>query len=180
MLDLYLTLIDTDEDKEKFLRLYNEYRHLMFYIAQSILNDEQLSEDAVQDAFLRIAKNFHKVGDVSSSQTRNFVVIITKNVALTMYKKNQIFYNAESFDEDIDYKISNSVFEKISKEDLSEYIFKLPEDYRFPLYLYHFYGYTFKEISSLLSISVETSKKRVQRARQLIKQMVERDDNYEE
>lgn len=180
MLDLYLTLIDTDEDKEKFLRLYNEYRHLMFYIAQSILNDEQLSEDAVQEAFLRIAKNFNKVGEISSPKCRNFVAIITKNVALTMHKKNQTFYNAESFDENIEYKISDNTFEKISKKDLSDYISRLPESYRFPLYLYHLYGYTFKEISSLLSISVETSKKRVQRARQLIKQMIERDDNYEE
>ena len=67
----------------------------MFYIAQEILKDEQLSEDAVQEAFLRIAKNFHKVGEILRPETRNFTVIITKNVALTMLKlkQNEIGYS---------------------------------------------------------------------------------------
>ncbi|MBR4020017.1 MAG: sigma-70 family RNA polymerase sigma factor, partial [Firmicutes bacterium] len=76
MLSLYLTLIDTDEDKIRFAKLYEQYRHLMFYIAKEILQDEHLSEDAVQEAFLRIAKNFHKVGEILCPETRNFTVII--------------------------------------------------------------------------------------------------------
>ena len=88
MLPLYLAMIDTDEDRTKFAALYERYSRLMFYIARQILSDEQLSEDAVQEAFLRIAKNMHKVGDVSCPQTRNFSVIITRNVAITMKKQN--------------------------------------------------------------------------------------------
>ena len=49
MLNLYLTLIDDDEDKIRFTKLYEQYRHLMFYIAQEILKDEHLSEDAVNE-----------------------------------------------------------------------------------------------------------------------------------
>ena len=52
MLNLYLTLIDTDEDKLRFTALYQQYRHLMFYIAREVLCDEHLSEDAVQEALL--------------------------------------------------------------------------------------------------------------------------------
>lgn len=179
MLGLYLTLIDSDDDKAKFTRLYNEYRHLMLYIAQGILDDEQLSEDAVQEAFLRIAKNFSKVGDVFCPQTRNFAVIITKNVARTMYHKINTNDDIEYFDEGFHYAISDTFFERISVEDLSDYISRLPEKYRFPLYLYYFYGYSVKEVSGLLSISVEASKKRLQRARHMIKQMIERDANCE-
>ena len=62
MLQIYLTLIETDEEKQKFIVFYEQYRKLMFYIAKEILKEDQLSEDAVQEAFLRIAKNFHKIG----------------------------------------------------------------------------------------------------------------------
>ena len=53
MLSLYLAMIDTDEDRAKFAALYERYSRLMFYIARQILGDEQLSEDAVQEALLR-------------------------------------------------------------------------------------------------------------------------------
>ena len=63
MLSLYLTLIDSEEDKKKFVQFYEAYRGLMHYTANRILQDDFAAEDAVQEAFLRIAKNFHKVGD---------------------------------------------------------------------------------------------------------------------
>ena len=43
MLNLYLTLIDTDEDKLKFTDLYKQYRHLMFYVARRIVNGKLLT-----------------------------------------------------------------------------------------------------------------------------------------
>ena len=93
MLSLYLTLIDTEEDKLRFTDLYERYRHLMFYVAQDILKDEHLAEDAVQEAFLRIAKNFHKVGEINCPRTRNFSVIIVRNTAITIaYKRNPVNY----------------------------------------------------------------------------------------
>lgn len=104
MLNLCLTLIDADEDKIRFTKLYEQYRHLMFYIAQDILKDEHLSEDAVQEAFLRIAKNFQKVGEILCPETRNFTVIITRNVALTMAKQR---HN----DVDMDVYIETATFE---------------------------------------------------------------------
>ena len=105
MLPLYLAMIDTDEDRTKFAALYERYSRLMFYIARQILIDEQLSEDAVQEAFLRIAKNMHKVGDVSCPQTRNFSVIITRNVAITMKKQNA--YDFETDIAALEYRTTN-------------------------------------------------------------------------
>lgn len=165
MLNLYLTLIDSDEDKVRFTKLYEQYRHLMFYIAQEILKDEHLSEDAVQESFLQIAKNFHKVGEILCPETRNFTVIITKNVALTMFRHKRDHIDMDSYVESGSFEISEDVFDAVSNKFLTECILKLPEIYRDSLYLYHLYGYSFHEISNLLSVPVETTKKRTQRAR---------------
>jgi len=175
MIGIFLTLIDTEEDKQKFILLYEEYRKLMFYVANKILNNTQLSEDAVQEAFLRIAKNFHKIGEVSCPQTKAFVVIITRNIAINFFNKEHkqlditetVSKNVQDFSED--------AFEAVSYKLLTECILKLPEKYRDILYLNHIYSYSFVEISNLLAITVETAKKRAQRARKMLKEIIEKE-----
>jgi hypothetical protein len=47
MLPIYLSMLDGDDEKSKFESLYLTYRKLMFHVANGILNDEGLAEDAV-------------------------------------------------------------------------------------------------------------------------------------
>jgi len=49
-------------------------------------------------------------------------------------------------------ELAEDVFESVSNKILSDCILKLPEMYRDILYLYHIYGYSFHELSILLSI----------------------------
>jgi len=180
MLNLYLTLIDEDEEKIRFTKLYEQYRHLMFYIAKEVLKDDHLAEDAVQEAFLRIAKNFHKVGEILCPETRNFTVIITRNVAITMASHKHDDANLDSYMKSISAELTEDVFETVSNKLLTECILRLPEMYRDPLYLHHLYGYSFNEISSLLSVSVENAKKRTQRARHMLKELLEKEGYHHE
>ena len=55
---IYLSMIDTPEDRSKFERLYIEYRDVMYHVAYKILNNEQDAEDAVHQAFVKIAEKF--------------------------------------------------------------------------------------------------------------------------
>lgn len=48
MLIFFLSMLETDEGKNNFTRLYEKYRKLMFYVANQILRDGYLSEDAVE------------------------------------------------------------------------------------------------------------------------------------
>lgn len=141
----------------------------MFYIANEILKDNHLAEDAVQEAFLRVAKNFHKVNEIACSKTRNFLAIIVRNAAITMIKAKRNDADMDEYCELNSSSVSDDVFDTISNKLLVDKILKLPETHRDCLYLYHLYGYTFNEISNLLSISVEAAKKRTQRARFILK-----------
>ena len=69
-------MLDTPEEKAKFEKLYYSHRRTMLHIAMQILKDHQLAEDAVQEAFLRLVKNFSKIGQVNCPRTRLFTVII--------------------------------------------------------------------------------------------------------
>ena len=86
MLTIYLQMIDSQDEKDKFEELYYKYNKLMFYVAKKTLNRDEDAADAVNDAFLLIAKNFRKIGIIDSKETRNFVAVIARNAAIDIPK----------------------------------------------------------------------------------------------
>lgn len=70
MIALYLSLIDSDESKDKFEELYLKYRRQMKIIAFKILGDEGLAEDAVHNAFLKIISAFDKFNEIDVRKRR--------------------------------------------------------------------------------------------------------------
>lgn len=51
MLQFYLSMMNSGEDKALVEFLYNEYKQLMFKTAYAILRNRESAEDAVHDAF---------------------------------------------------------------------------------------------------------------------------------
>lgn len=172
MLQLYLTLIDTEVDKNRFVCFYHQYKKLMFYIAKEILKDDHLSEDAVQEAFLRIAKNFHKIGDIMSHETKAFAVIITRNVAIDFYNKEKKITEIRQHLSESTYTNEEALFSDVSYEQLIDYILELPKNYRDVLYLNLVYDYSFNEIGKLLAITAENARKRAQRGKNILQEKI--------
>ena len=171
MLGLYLALIDEPQEQEAFTRLYLKYRKLMHYAAKNILHNDMLAEEAVQEAFIRIAKNFSKVDEVDSAATKRFVVVITENAAKTIWKKEYKKINS-SLDTDDDHSndfiSGNMTDEVVDRDYIVDEILGLPKMQRDTLYLYALYGYSYKEVANLLGISEAAVRKNVQRGRKTL------------
>ncbi|MBR4036888.1 MAG: RNA polymerase sigma factor [Oscillospiraceae bacterium] len=167
---IYLSLLDNQEDHSKFTKLYKTYRYIMMHTAFSILNDHGLAEDAVHDAFVRAAKNFHKIGDVDSSRTKAFMLIIVRNVALTMAKQRgrTFVFEEENIVNVIADSTADKDFENFDFDRIVDAIKALPDTYRDTLYLNVVEGYSTKEISDMLEVSNEAVKKRLQRGRKIL------------
>ena len=54
---IYMMMIDSESDQSKFEQIYMKYKGLMFYVANDILHNEHDAEDAVHQAFIKIAEN---------------------------------------------------------------------------------------------------------------------------
>jgi RNA polymerase sigma-70 factor (ECF subfamily) len=80
-------MLDDPSDSESFIDIYEQYRGLMYKVADDILHNHENTEDALQEAFLRIAKNFSKFKGRTCREIKNYVVIISKRCALTIYQK---------------------------------------------------------------------------------------------
>lgn len=176
MLQLYLALIDEEWDLIRFEEAYYEYKGLLHYIAKKILQDEHRAEDAVQEAFLRIAKNFHKVGNIKTTSTKNFFILITRRVCLNLLEREEKFSTAT--EEEISFFENSytpgSLPDSFAGEaELIRQILSLPESMRSVLYLQAVYGFNAKETANLLGISVGAVWKRTSRARAILKKELE-------
>ncbi len=166
MLQLYLTLAESGEERGKLEEIYREYKSIMLGCAFSILRDEGLAEDAVHNAFLRILKNLGKIGDVKSPQTRGFVIVVTENVAKSMYTKRSRTA-AAPLEEDIpdSGSVETAAEQRLTAELIAKKIAELPERYSRPMILRYLNDMSDSEISSLLSISPANVRKRLERGR---------------
>ena len=89
---IYLSLIDSQENKDKFEYIYNNYRYTMLYAAREQLGDEYLAEDAVQEAFIAIAKNISYISIKDCNKLRRLVVIITRNKVVDIIRNFDNLY----------------------------------------------------------------------------------------
>ena len=170
---IYLNLIDTEEDKSKFEQIYNNYKHTMFYVAKSILKDDYLSEDAVHNAFINIAKSMDNISEVDSNRTKGYVVVIVRNISFNMLKKQNKDVAIDELEENIkdDNSLEDEVLSKLSVDSIIEEITSLPMIYKDVLYLSYVEDLPTQEISRLINISNEAVKKRLQRGRKILQKV---------
>ena len=130
MLGFYLSLIDSDDDKNKFEQLYLTYRQDMYKIAYSILKNNADAEDAVHQAFLSIANNFEKILEIPRQEIKAYIVIIIRNTAINLYNENK--RNAEHTVElnENDVSVDVNFLEQYEYELLINAIKELPQMYR--------------------------------------------------
>ena len=172
MLLFYTLLIEEDDDKAKFEKIYTLYRKKMWYTANSVLSDSYLAEDAVHNAFVGIAKNMKRIEAVDSQKTLSYVITAAKNAALDILRKNKGLTETD-IDElyDVSDKESSSFYQNLETEDLIVKILAaMPETYRDVLYLLVVEQMSEKEIAELLGRKPGTIHQQVRRGRAILKE----------
>ena len=168
---------------DKATDIFNKYLPMMKSLAFSLLKDHQLSEDAVQEALIRLSKNTGKIDNINSKASKNYIYTVTKNEALRILKKEK---NREDHEEDVqlfdedgfnniggqtdieafadEYGFSSevaSLLEELSEVDRDIIVYKYGA------------GYSLKEIAELMGMDREAVYKRHQRALVKLKEILE-------
>lgn len=158
----------------------------MLNVAQRLLGDRALAEDAVQDAFLAAFRGLDKFEH--RSNLRTWLHRITVNVSLMKLRQMKrlaeqpIDENFPEFDRfgcrsEENWKQIASVEEVIENDQaraqVHAMIGKLPDTYRIVLLLRDIEGYDTKELAQLLDISEANVKVRLHRARASLKLLIE-------
>lgn len=166
---IYLQAISSADEQEKFTQLYERYRGLMFYQAHRILPETQDAEDAVHQAFLSILEHLDKITDVDCPKTRAYVVIIAESRAIDILRSRKRLISAEDCTE-----LPAPEILMDSGSDLARAMTRLPARYREALLLRFDMGYTTKELSALFGMNRAAVQKLLWRAKDALRQELER------
>jgi len=170
---VFIFAFSNESDQDKFEFLYTKYKNLLLHKAYDILKDYALAEDAVSEAYIRIYKNLHKIGDPTDNRSIAFVVTIAKNVSLTMLSKERKIPVEEIDETQPDsFDLEENVLSAISSQQIYAMMEQLGEELRSVFVLRYAYDYSLKEVGKLLNISENNAAVRLHRAKKKLAQIV--------
>ena len=175
MLTICLALIDDPEDQDTFTQLYQLYRARMMHIAEDILHDRAEAEDAVQNAFIGIARNIHRIADPTDHAAFLYVAQAAKHAAINLaQKKGQCVFLEDAIAETA--SIAGPEREYMDRERyrrLLACIAEMSPTYRTVLYYHFVEEMTAREIADLLGQTLSCTKQRLVRGKQLLINKIE-------
>ena len=159
--------------KDMLEQLYHQYKYLMFRVSFSILNDSSLAEDAIHAAFLKLFNKSFVIDDINSKKTKAFMIIVVRNVAIDIYnkvnKQNNKCLDSDTMDiADSSPMPIGFIINQDSIDLIKNKLREMDSKYADVIVLKYFYDYSYAEISSLLSISEQTVRVRMHRAKKIL------------
>jgi RNA polymerase sigma-70 factor (ECF subfamily) len=168
---------------EELKRLIHSYGNDVLRIAYMYLKDKYLAEDACQEVFIKVYKNFDKFKKQSSEKT--WIITITMNTCkdilrISWFKKvvmlNDIKDDSVSGScENVDTKVIN----EIQNQELLKEVINLPRKYKELIILYYYEELSTVDISNMLKIPEGTVRSRLFRARTMLKSNIDGKIEYE-
>ena len=178
MLAYYLSLVDSPKEKDKVEEIYHQYKKLIKFLALTKLQKEELAEEVIHDVMLAVINNIKKLQDRDENGIKSFIYLTTRNICINLLRKES-HRKAEQYDCPPTQFINESDPQIILNQCfLLDCIAELPPIYRDILELTAYYGLTLKESAKMLGISPAAARKRLERARTIIRGKLEEEEIY--
>ena len=182
----FLAFIDDENERRLFEILYLSYRKQMHAVAKSILLNDADAEDAVHDAFLKLAKKHMPTisGIEDERDRRNYLLKMAKNTALNMKRDrkpvvdpndpavNAFAVRKAGID---DYTFINTLCDYIESKSVIEAINHLDPVYKDVLYYHFVLEMTIPQTAKALGRKEQTVKKQLVRGKKLLLDMLKTD-----
>lgn len=170
MLAFFLAALESDEDRELFVFIYEHYRARMEQTAIRILGLQSDAEDALQNAFMQVIRHFEKVYLIPREELIFWLISIVKNESLMILRKRKKEIQFENWD-----SVTETAEDVTNYNELVDLFRNLPETYRSVLEMKILLGYTDREIAEHLNISETAVSTRASRGRELLRKIMEKE-----
>jgi RNA polymerase sigma factor (sigma-70 family) len=156
--------------------LFDRFAVSFFLLCRRYLKSDEVAEECMMGGFLKIFKSITSFEYKNDAATIAWMKKIMVNECLQVLRKKEPFFLvAEETAHEI--AVSDSVLDHLHAEELFKLISKLPTGYRTVFNLFAVEGLKHQEIAEELGISAGTSKSQYNRARILLQQMLEAQNN---
>ena len=178
-------MVETEEERSLVTELYLTHKKLMKIKAYEILQDNFLAEEAVNEAFVKLLKYLHKIkiDGIDSHKTKNFMVLISKRAAHDIIMRENR-HKTVSIEELTEYNIealryNDNVEDLLNVGSVKAVIEIMPEIYREILMLKVYYDLSDADIALQLDITNNAVRKRLQRARIVLYELLKKENYYD-
>lgn len=170
MLAIYLAMLETEQDQQRFTRLFEAHEKKIYAVALRILGDPTQAEDAAQQTWLKLVQNWERISALPWKETEGYVVTTAKNAALDILRAER---KTTAFPEDWDPPAREDSQPEYNY--LVSLIRALPENYRRILELKCVEEQTNREIARRLHINESTVAVRILRGKSMLREHLEKE-----
>lgn len=169
-------------DQEAYTYLYEETYTKCFYLARKFLNSEHTAQDIVQDAYVKAFKSLDTLEDPEKFQS--WIGTIVSNLSKNELKRRKVTLFSETENEDGQDISDTFVDDRVSVQPevvmdqnettrlMKEIIDTLTDEQRICVTMFYMEQMSVKEMASVLEVSENTVKSRLNYGRQKIKDKV--------
>ena len=179
MLSLFLQVLEDKSDEEVFTKLYYEYEKFVLKVTYGILKDQYYAEDAAQEAWFGIARNFNSLEIENKQMIKGYILTAAKNSAFNVMSKNEKHDNLELKDY---FEVEETAEDVLTSREeylvLKEAIMKLSFVYKDVLVLSLLYGLRAKEIAITMKRSPSTIRSIIRRGKRILAKSLGQVKNY--
>lgn len=164
-----------EKDADAFVELYNNMYQQVYFLALSIVKDQYLAQDVVQETFINVYNSIHTLNNDMTFIA--WIDRITYNCALKMIAKN----GEMSLDSEVVEKVFSTagkeeplevVLSKEKSQTMMNLILELSPEYRTTLILKYYEGMKLEEIACCMECSVGTVKSRLNRGKNALRKNI--------
>lgn len=154
--------------------LYEAHRVKWFMICLRYAHNKMEAEDMLQEGLISIFKELkqYDANKATFSAWSNKVMVNAALQHLRKWKKLSFNESVDSYENQL--STSENVYDKIGAKELTTMVQNLPEGYRVVFNLYVIEGYKHKEIAEMFSISENTSKSQLLKAKKMLRNQLEK------
>lgn len=154
------------KDQQAFSYLYDNYAGALNTVIFKMVENKELAEDVLQEAFVKIWNNFENY-DKSKGRLFTWMLNITRNLTIDTLRSKSFKKQKKISGDENSVSSLEEIKTGIDRYDamgLRKQVSNLKEDQRSIINMAYFFGYTQDEISKHLGIPLGTVKTRMRTA----------------
>lgn len=171
-----------DGDENALSILINRHQSKIFGFIYSKISDRDISNDIFQDTFIKVIKTLKSKSYNEEGKFLPWVMRIAHNLIIDHFRKNKkmpMFRETEEFSifsimTDDSLTIENKIIKDQVEFDLKKLIEELPADQKEVLIMRMYQDMSFKEISEITGVSINTALGRMRYALMNMRKVIEK------
>ena len=169
-------------DENALTLLINRHQSKIFGFIYSKISDRDISNDIFQDTFIKVIKTLKSKSYNEEGKFLPWVMRIAHNLIIDHYRKNKkmpMFRETEEFSifsimSDDTLTIENKIIREQVEIDLKKLIEELPADQKEVLVMRMYQDMSFKEISEITGVSINTALGRMRYALMNMRKVIDK------